>query len=114
MQQEMGLMPTGRRELASASCRIAMAEGLPEHMQAGTREVLDVIASNPRKGHATSLMHKVCKEADRAGITLILTCKQFQDGMTDEQLIKWYGRFGFISIQDEPVIMARQVQIERH
>ena len=104
----------GRRELASASLRLSIAQGLPKEMWGGTREIIDVIASNPRKGHATELMYRVCEEADRNAITLILTCKQFQDGMTDEQLSKWYSRFGFIPIQDDPVIMARQVQVEIH
>lgn len=103
-------MAPGRRELGSATCRIAIPTGLPEHMQESAREIIDVTASNPRKGHATSLLYKVCEEADRTCTTLILTAKPFQDGMTEEQLITWYSRFGFIPIQDEPVIMARQVQ----
>ena len=90
------------------------AEGVPEHMQAGMREIIDLMASNPRKGHATKLMRKICDRADRERITLILTAHAFQEGMTDEQLEKWYSRFGFTKIQDDPVIMARQVQIVRH
>jgi GNAT superfamily N-acetyltransferase len=106
----------GRRELASASCRIAETagclEGVPDEMKQGIRVVLDVNASNPRKGHATKLMHQVSKEADRAGITLLLEARAFQDGMTSDQLIKWYTKFGFIEIPSEgdSIIMARQVQ----
>ena len=108
-----GLM-LGRHQIGSASCRIVEAMGVPEHMREGLRELIDLTASNPRKGHATALMTKICAEADRARITLLLTAKPFQDGMTDAQLRDWYARFGFQQIQDEPILMARQVQIVRH
>ena len=107
-------MSIGRREIGSASCKIVEASGVPEHMQPMMREVLDLTSTNPRKGHATALMTRICAEADRTRTTLLLTAHAFQDGMTDEQLAKWYERFGFIKIQDQPVIMARQVQIVRH
>ena len=104
----------GFHELASACCRIVPAMGVPEHMRGGMREIIDLTSANPRKGHATKLMYKICAAADEQRITLILTAHAFQDGMADEQLAKWYQRFGFIKLQDEPVIMARQVQIVRH
>ena len=77
------------------------------------RELLSVKAENPRKGHATGLMYQVCQEADDARMTLIITVAPFEEGMTQQQLEKWYSRFGFEEIQANPVIMARRVQPNR-
>lgn len=104
-------MTPGLRDFKQATLRIAVAEGLPKEMREQTREIVSVHSANPRKGHATLLMHQVCSEADRAGIVLILQPSKFDDGMDDEKLKKWYGRFGFVEIQQEPVVlMARPVQ----
>jgi hypothetical protein len=78
------------------------------------REILSVASSNPRKGDATALMYRTCQEADDARVTLIVHVKAFADGMTDEQLQKWYERFGFQVVQTEPsLMMARQIQPNR-
>lgn len=107
-------MKIGSRLHKQASCRIAISEALPEDMQAGTREVVSLASDNPRKGHATALMHQVCAEADVDRIVLILMPKPFGDGMTEEQLEKWYGRFGFEMVQTVPAkLMARQPQLFR-
>jgi hypothetical protein len=101
-------MTPGLRVHRQASLRVAVAEGLPEDMREQTREILSVQSTNPRKGHATALMHTVCAEADRHWITLLVNVHAFDDGMSDEQLMRWYGKFGFSKIQDEPcVLMAR-------
>ncbi len=103
-------MNVGQREHKSASLRVAVPECLPEHMRPHMRELVGVSSGNPRKGHATALMYQVCQEADDACKTLILTVAPFGEGMTDDQLQKWYERFGFEVIQTEPaVMMARQV-----
>ena len=105
-------MTPGPRYHASASLRIAICEALPEPMHAGTREIINLRCANPRKGHATALMAEVCLEADKASIVLITQPGQFDDGMTTEQLTKWYGRMGFVALPHEPdmpQLMARQV-----
>jgi hypothetical protein len=106
-------MKIGHRGFKGASCRVVVAEGLPEDMRSGTREIVSVTSSNPRKGHANGLMWQVCVEADVDGIVLILMPKPFGDStMTAEQLEKWYGRFGFVTIQTEPEkLMARQPSV---
>lgn len=104
-------MTPGLREHKQASLRVAIAECLPEDMREGTREIVSLESTNPRKGHATTLMWTVCHEADKARIVLILQPKAFGDGMDDEKLERWYGRFGFKAIQREPVLMARQPDI---
>src|SRR5678816_4756553 len=102
-------MTPGLRIHKRATLRIAVPLGLPEEMRHGVREIMSVASENARKGHATALMHEVCAEADRLGFVLMLQVKPFADGMDDEMLRAWYARFGFIKIQDEPVVlMARQ------
>ena len=101
-------MTPGLREYKQATLRVAVPLGIPEHMRHGVREIVAVQTTNPRKGHATHLMHDVCAEADRTGFVLMLQVRPFDDGMDDEQLEEWYAKFGFIEIQHEPVLMARQ------
>lgn len=100
-------MTPGLREHKQASLRVAVAECLPEDMRDLTREILSLACTNPRKGYATTLMWTVCHEADEARITLILQPKQFGDGMDDAKLERFYSRFGFVTIQKDPVLMAR-------
>lgn len=106
-------MTPGLREHRGASLRIAIAECMPEDMRVQMREIVGVKSTNPRKGHATALLHQVCAEADKWWITLFIKVERFDDGaggMDDEQLRKWYGRFDFIVVQDEPCLMARSPQ----
>lgn len=104
-------MNPGLRDYKQATLKVAIAEGLPVEMWEQTREILSVYSANPRKGHATLLMHQVCAEADRARIVLILQPHKFDEGMPDEKLEGWYAKFGFVRFQSEPVVlMARQVQ----
>ena len=106
-----GIMDVGLREYKQSSLRVAIPTGLPEHMQPHMRELLSIQSGNPRKGHATGLMYQVCQEADDACKTLIIHVEPFDEGMTQEQLKKWYEKFGFVEIQTDPVLMmARQVQ----
>ena len=80
-------------------------------MQDSTREIanLEVPAGQQRRGYATTIMHKVCREADAAGIVLLLWPAPYGDtGMSLEQLAVWYAdEFGFAAIQSEPMLMAR-------
>jgi hypothetical protein len=101
-------MTPGIRVHKQASLRLAIPEGVPEHMRFRIREIVSMHSSNPRKGQATALMYKVCQEADKAGFVLLLEAKPFESGMDAEQLQSWYERFGFLQIQPEPVLMARQ------
>ena len=98
-------MTPGLREFKGATLRVAVPESVPEDMRHGLRELLSVHASNPRKGQATALMHEVCAEADRSGFVLMLRPEPFGDGMTQDMLEAFYGRFGFTRIQAEPVVL---------
>ena len=105
-------MPTGDRTVGYASCRVRQANALPPRMRERTREIvnLEVPAAEQGKGYATTLMHAVCREADKANIVLILTPQPYGDHMSlsKSYLQGWYeARFGFQVIQHEPLLMAR-------
>lgn len=104
-------MTPGLRKLKSASLRVAVPMGLPSEMRPHIRELIDVQATNKRRGHASALIGKVCKEADDEWFTLMLEVKPFADGATLEQLTKFYGKHGFVVFQTEPAtLMARSPQ----
>lgn len=103
-------MEVGLREYKQATLRVAIAEGLPEEMREQVREILSVQSSNPRKGHATALMWQTCAEADKYWITLMVHVQPFDDepdSPSKDQLERWYGRFGFVRFQGDPLLMAR-------
>jgi len=103
----------GLRVHRQASLRVAIAEGLPDEMRGSVREILSVTSENPRKGDATALMWTVCAEADKWWFTLIVQVHAFDDGMDDQMLRKWYGKFGFVEIQVEPLLMCRSPELPR-
>lgn len=101
-------MSPGLRKLKSASLRVAVPLGLPSEMRPHIREILDVRSTVQRRGHAAALMNRVCKEADLDWFTLMLQVRAFDDGLSTDQLQKFYAKFGFETIQTEPeILMAR-------
>lgn len=106
-------MKTGERKVGAASCRVRQSNAIPQNMRANVREVVDLEVPVPEqgKGYATTLMHSVCREADKAGIVLMLTPYPYGDhiNLSQQQLIDWYTKsFGFQAIQAEPsVLLAR-------
>lgn len=106
------VMKTGERRVGSATCRVRQTQAVPFRMRARVREVtaLEVPFEEQNKGYATTLMHRVCSEADAANIVLVLWPRPFGDNisLSKQQLIDWYHeRFGFQCIQPEPYLMAR-------
>ena len=108
-------MKTGPRSVGAAALRIRQCPALPPKLQKTTREVvnLETAFAEQGKGYATTLMHKVCREADKAGLVLVLTPQPWGDNMnlSAQQLEDWYARsFGFCVIQTVPVtLMARMI-----
>lgn len=110
-------MRIGRRELNTASLRIARPEGLGLQLDKTERmrEVLEIHVPlmDRNRRLATALLNFVCQEADAHGMTLILTARQFGDtlGPDEDRLVLWYQKFGFTVLQQSPdgTIMARQV-----
>lgn len=101
----------GRRTHKQASVEIIAPLSIPVEMREQVREVYNLQSTNPRKGHATALMHQVCAEADRVAMVLMLLVAQPDDtAIGNEKMIKFYGRFGFKPTKDDaasPVIMIR-------
>lgn len=48
------------------------------------------------KGIASAMLKACCREADRLGITLILSINP-SDGLGYKDLLAWYGRHGFVA-----------------
>jgi GNAT superfamily N-acetyltransferase len=106
-------MTPGLRAHKRATLRVAETTAVPEDMRSGIRELIDLVSEDRGNGHAKALLYQVCTEADMAGIVLMLEARPFADGMTQEQLEKFYEGMGFQKIQDAPVLMARQAQALR-
>jgi GNAT superfamily N-acetyltransferase len=103
------VMPTGDRVLGQgqAACRIRRCTALPQKMWDRTREIhkLQVNPDLRGQGYGTTLMHRVCREADMQGITLVLFVGAFdrrEGDMDNAALLKWYtSNFGFVVLQPE-------------
>ena len=108
-------MKTGRGSVGAASLRIGQCPALPPALQKTTRELVNVETpfAEQGKGYMTTLIHKVCREADAAGLVLVLSPQPYGDNinLSKQQLEEWYARsFGFCVIQTEPMtLMARMI-----
>lgn len=63
-----------------------------------------------KQGYATELMKTICEEADLTKTVLMLNPKMFGNPGLKE-LPRWYARFGFMTIQQSPHLMARMPQV---
>lgn len=108
-------MKTGDRSVGPAKLRVRQCPALPPALQKTTRELVNVETpfAEQGKGYMTTLIHKVCREADAANLVLVLTPQPYGDNinLSKQQLEEWYARsFGFHVIQREPMtLMARMV-----
>lgn len=108
-------MKTGDRSVGPAKLRVRQCPALPPALQKTTRELVNVETpfAEQGKGYMTTLIHKVCREADAANLVLVLTPQPYGDNinLSKQQLEDWYARsFGFHVIQTEPMtLMARMV-----
>ena len=98
-------MKTGTRRYRSASAKLGYTTLVGAHLRGKLREIshFNTPAEERGKGHGTHLMREICRDADRDRIVLML--------LPDTQrLSKWYARFGFVTIQDDPDVMVREPQ----
>ena len=108
-------MKTGDRSVGPAKLRVRQCPALPPALQKTTRELVNVETpfAEQGKGYMTTLIHKVCREADAANLVLVLNPQPYGDNinLSKQQLEEWYARsFGFHVIQREPMtLMARMV-----
>lgn len=91
-----------------SSLRIVENTELPQNLR-GVREIIEVFTKpeGRKQGSASSLLREVCDDADVKRVVLILQPKPFGRGRRFTGLEGWYAKFGFVRIQDEPVLMAR-------
>jgi GNAT superfamily N-acetyltransferase len=93
-------------------CEVRICLAIPGRLRAATREIRSVQTEPGAQGqgHASALLHEVCREADAANITLLLWPQPYGEhiALSRMQLADWYARrFGFQTIQPEPILMAR-------
>ena len=100
----------GQHTNGKSALKITYPIGLPGHMRKNIREVTSLYTGNKfrGKGYASKLLQEVCISADKHAIVLLIAPKPFDNGLDQEQLISFYSRHGFVKIQDNPVLMARQ------
>lgn len=79
-----------------ARCRVAKNDTFPHGAMELSNVETDELFRN--QGYATKLLQKVCKVADNDTIVLVLK----------PEVHSFYERFGFVEIQKDPVLMARQ------
>jgi N-acetylglutamate synthase-like GNAT family acetyltransferase len=74
-------------------------------LPAGVLEISNVFTEPVyrKQGYATELIKQITDAADESKTVLALMCKA--------ELTRWYARFGFVTIQQKPILMARMPQI---
>lgn len=68
---------------------------------------LFVSAEHRQQGHATALLNQLAQEADEAQIAILLQPGIYDGEMQDKDLIKFYEKHGYATLQDEPHLMVR-------
>lgn len=95
----MGQM-LGKRKYLTAQCNLRYCQGVPENMRGLIREIHDfkVHKDFQNRGQGTKLMNNLIHEADEHQKVLILL-------PDNEKLELWYSKFGFVRIQQNPVVL---------
>jgi predicted GNAT family acetyltransferase len=90
-----------------SSAEVVANHELPTHLK-DVRELVRVWTDSEfrKQGFATELLKTVCNDADIEGVVLMLNAKPFSTGGLND-LAPWYQRFGFMTIQKKPHLMAR-------
>lgn len=104
-------MKPGIRQHGPATLKLSFNTTVPANLRGGVLELSHLITPDQhrRKGYASLLLQKVCAEADEAGKVLLLMPKPYDvPAMSRDELEDFYQRFGFQTIQQRPVLMARR------
>lgn len=79
------------------------------HWGDGRATLSNLHSKRKGKGHAKSLMKNVIKVFDATKLTVILEAKAYgKGGMTTAQLMKFYEKFGFKLVWNDPKLMERK------
>lgn len=103
------VMPLGRRIAGGATLEIDAGPIANDRLRA--IRALQCIAERRNKGDARWLMSETIAEADRASTLLVLQPDptEVNPPLARDDLISWYGSFGFRVIQRKPIVlMARK------
>lgn len=91
----------------SATCK------LTEHGD-GTADLTHVYAKNRGQGHASGLLRLVMEYVDSRELTVYLRVRAYggpvQTMLSNEQLIKFYSKFGFEDKSDGCAVMALMIR----
>lgn len=98
-------------EVGKASAHLTDFEhpDLPDEVNARLKQLthLFVDAEHRNQGHATALLKQLSKEADEAQIAILLQPGIYDGDMTDEDLIAFYEKHGYATLQEKPHLMVR-------
>ena len=95
-------MKPGIYRHGASSCRLKYSPAIPAHLRGHMLEIMSIHTpeSERGKGSASAMLIRVCNQATRDGKALML--------MPDTpELARWYERFGFKTVQESPLLMAR-------
>jgi predicted N-acetyltransferase YhbS len=97
------MMKPGTFQLGNASLHIGYPQIVQGNLRGFAREITEfnVPEEFRGKGEGSELLKEVCEQADQHDIMLILIADT-------EKLALYYGRFGFVPIQDKPILMVRK------
>jgi len=96
-------MKPGTIQLGNASLHIGYPQIVPGNLRGFAREITEFNVPEDFRGNGegSELLKEVCEQADQHDIMLILIADT-------EKLAMYYGRFGFVPIQDKPILMVRK------
>lgn len=93
----------------NSKCSLTLGEpsAFPDDIKAACVELtnLSTDATWRGQGMADLLMAQVCKEADEAGKSLILTCKPIDLQTDSKRLQSFYAKHGFLVFQTKPLVL---------
>ena len=97
-----------------ATAKVTHSQMVPAHMRGRAREVSSLVVDAAYRGHgyARALMTTLIEEADADGLVLLVVVAPFDDSPMDQSALQaWYERLGFVAIQADPLVMARQPEV---
>lgn len=101
-------MKYGIRRHGSASLTLRKPQALPKHMRGPIVELHDLytLPECREQGDASMLMLQTTLEADLAAVMLFLAVLP-SDTTDPTRLVSFYGRNGFLPLQNDPPLMIR-------
>ena len=95
-------MKPGTITLGNASLHVGHSQIVAPNQRGHAREITEFFVPEPHrgKGEGASLLQEVCDQADQEKILLIIIADTLR-------LATFYAKFGFIVIQDSPILMVR-------